>query len=164
MEGSQGWSQLCKGTVGGARICDSSLRLHNEAIVCPSLLAIPPSPSLLFGGSFVYFSWVPLHRGSPGALMSPVDAWPLRNERSAAFPVASLGLVEPKKPSEEHLILGLSPSTTISLHNWHGPLGTLEGFRCVSLSEVSHSQAWGKCAQTKENKLCGLRFSAVMKY
>lgn len=54
-----------------------------------------------------------------------------------SIPMTSVGFVEPKKPSREHLILGLTPRTTISLHNWHGPLGTLEGFRCVSLKSAT---------------------------
>lgn len=35
---------FAKGTVGGARICDSSLGLHNEAIVCLSPLSNPSFP------------------------------------------------------------------------------------------------------------------------
>lgn len=39
---------FAKGTVGGARICDSSLRLHNEAIVSPSLLGNSSFPLRAF--------------------------------------------------------------------------------------------------------------------
>lgn len=65
-----------------------------------------------------------LLRGEPG-------------EGVQSIPMTSVGFVEPKKPSREHLILGLAPRTTISLHDWHGPLGTLEGFRCVSLKSAT---------------------------
>lgn len=66
-----------------------------------------------------------------------------------------------KLSSLEHLIPGLGPNTTISMHNWHRPPETLFFFKGVScfLSQLHHNQSTNlesKAERPKENKWCGL--------
>lgn len=65
-EGSRAGVSFAKGTVGGARLCESSLQLHNEAIVPRQSFL----PSVLFGAVSCLFGCVlcPLW---PGAGASP---------------------------------------------------------------------------------------------
>lgn len=103
--------------------------------------AIPPSFSVCFlVACSIYFN-VYLCAKPVSEWLDTLSICGLRRggdvEECSPIPMTSVGFVEPKKPSQEHLILGFPPSTTISLHNWHGPLGTLEGFRCVFLKSAT---------------------------